>query len=79
MQVLVIGTRDTKAAELDYVAGLIGAAGCDVVLVDVGTLSDGAGAHVTPAGLAGVVTILESRSSDPSWCFGIATPILGIR
>ncbi len=52
MQVLVIGTRDTKAAELDYVAGLIGAAGCDVAIVDVGTLSDGAGAHVTPADLA---------------------------
>ncbi len=52
MPVLVIGTRDTKAAELDYVAGLIRAAGCDVVGIDVGTLSDGAGADVTPGDLA---------------------------
>jgi len=52
MQVLVIGTRDTKAAELDYVAGLIGAAGCEVTIVDVGTLSDGSGAHVTPSDVA---------------------------
>lgn len=53
MPVLVVGTRDTKAAELDYVGGLIAAAGCEVVQVDVGTRSDGAGADVTPAEVAG--------------------------
>ncbi len=52
MQVFVVGTRDTKADELDYVAGLINAAGCEVVSVDVGTLSDGAGADVTPREVA---------------------------
>ena len=44
--VYVIGTCDTKAEELDYARGLIHAAGVDVVLVDVGTRSDGGIADV---------------------------------
>lgn len=37
----VVGTCDTKGAELDFAAGLLRAAGVDVVLVDVGTRSRG--------------------------------------
>lgn len=50
--VLVVGTRDTKGAELDYVAGLIRARGVEVTMVDVGTRSDGAGADVSPQQVA---------------------------
>ncbi|MGH6913824.1 MAG: Tm-1-like ATP-binding domain-containing protein [Geminicoccales bacterium] len=49
----VVGTCDTKGAELAYVRDLIGAAGVPVVLVDVGTRSDGAGADVAPREVAG--------------------------
>lgn len=35
----VVGTFDTKAAELDYLAGLLRAAGVKVVTVDIGTRS----------------------------------------
>lgn len=41
--VYVIGTMDTKAAELTYAAERVRAAGADAVLVDVGTRSDGGG------------------------------------
>ena len=43
----VVGTMDTKGAELDYVAELLRAAGTDVVTVDVSTgRADGGGADV---------------------------------
>ena len=48
VRVLVVGTRDTKEAELDYVGSLVEATGCEAVQVDVGTRSDGSGADVTP-------------------------------
>jgi uncharacterized protein (UPF0261 family) len=52
LQAYVVGTCDTKGAELDYVRGLIGAAGVPTVLVDLGTRSDGAGADITPQQVA---------------------------
>jgi len=50
--VYVIGTFDTKAAELRYVADLLRAAAVTVTTVDVGTRSDGAGADIGPAQVA---------------------------
>jgi uncharacterized protein (UPF0261 family) len=43
----VVGTADTKGAELRYVRDLIRAAGVPTVLVDLGTRSAGQGADVT--------------------------------
>ena len=48
----VVGTADTKGAELRYVRDLIKAAGLPTVLVDLGTKSDGGGADVTPEEVA---------------------------
>ena len=45
----VIGTWDTKGAELDYVARLARTAGVDVVTVDVSTSERGAGGADVPA------------------------------
>jgi uncharacterized protein (UPF0261 family) len=45
----VVGTWDTKGAELDYVARLARAAGADVVTVDVSTSERSAGAADVPA------------------------------
>lgn len=51
-KVYVVGTCDTKGAELRYVRDLIVAGGLETVLVDVGTKSDGAGADVVPRSVA---------------------------
>ncbi len=53
-RVYVIGTMDTKAAELRYAAERVRAAGADPVLVDVGTTAKagGEGADVTAAEIA---------------------------
>lgn len=49
----VVGTWDTKGAELDYVARLARTAGVDVVTVDVSTSERGAGgADVSAAEVA---------------------------
>ncbi len=48
----VVGTADTKGAELRYVRDLIRAAGVPTVLVDLGTRSAGQGADVTPEEVA---------------------------
>jgi uncharacterized protein (UPF0261 family) len=53
MKAYVVGTCDTKGAELAYVRDLIAAAGVPTVLVDLGTRSDGRGADVTPQEVAG--------------------------
>lgn len=47
--VYVIGTCDTKAAELAYARDLIRAAGAEAVLVDVGTSGAGSAAAAVPA------------------------------
>ena len=47
----VVGTFDTKATELDYMAGLLKAAGIETVTVDLGTRGSG-GADVTAAEVA---------------------------
>lgn len=52
MRAYVIGTGDTKRAELLYVRDLIKAAGVDACYVDVGIKSDGAGADVPPEEVA---------------------------
>jgi len=44
--VYIVGTCDTKGAELNYAKGVALSAGADVVLVDVGTLGEGAGADI---------------------------------
>jgi uncharacterized protein (UPF0261 family) len=51
-KVYVIGTMDTKAAELAFAADAVRAAGADSVLVDVGTQGVGAGADVSAADVA---------------------------
>lgn len=48
----VVGTFDTKGAELAYVAELVGAAGVAVRTVDVATSRRDSGADVTPAAVA---------------------------
>jgi uncharacterized protein (UPF0261 family) len=48
----VVGTADTKGAELRYVRDLIRAAGLPTVLVDLGTNSNGGSADVTPEEVA---------------------------
>lgn len=45
-KVYIVGTCDTKGAELNYAKGVALSAGADVVLVDVGTLGEGAGADI---------------------------------
>ncbi len=50
--VYVIGTLDTKGAELRYAAERVRAAGAEAILVDVGTQSAGEGADVTSAEIA---------------------------
>lgn len=49
----VVGTFDTKADELNYIAGLIERAGVQVMRVDLGTRSDGQGADIGPEVVAG--------------------------
>ena len=48
----VVATCDTKGAEAAYIRDLIAEAGMPVRLVDVGLLSDGRGADVTPRAVA---------------------------
>jgi uncharacterized protein (UPF0261 family) len=48
----VVGTADTKGAELRYVRDLIRAAGVPTVMVDLGTRSDGRGADIRPEEVA---------------------------
>ena len=48
----VVGTGDTKGAELVFVRDLIAAAGLPTLLVDLGTRSDGALADVPPREVA---------------------------
>jgi uncharacterized protein (UPF0261 family) len=51
-QAYVVGTADTKGAELRYVRDLIRAAGVPTVLVDLGTRSDRRGADIRPEEVA---------------------------
>ncbi len=48
----VVGTFDTKAAELRYIAGLLRAAGVRVVTVDIGTRSEPGAADIDAAAVA---------------------------
>ena len=50
--VYVIGTGDTKARELEYIKGVIEAAGVDATFVDVGTTGHESSADVTPGEVA---------------------------
>ncbi|HEY3687822.1 MAG TPA: Tm-1-like ATP-binding domain-containing protein [Streptosporangiaceae bacterium] len=50
--VFVVGTFDTKGAELGYVRDLVRAAGVPVRTVDLGTSGSGGGADVPPADVA---------------------------
>ncbi|MBY5378282.1 Tm-1-like ATP-binding domain-containing protein [Rhizobium leguminosarum] len=45
-KVYIVGTCDTKGAELNYAKEVVFSAGADAVLVDVGTLGKGAGADI---------------------------------
>ncbi|MBX5278725.1 UPF0261 family protein, partial [Rhizobium sp. NLR13a] len=62
-KVYIVGTCDTKGAELNYAKEVVLSAGADAVLVDVGTLGDGADADIKvrvvaqfhPAGAAAVL------------------------
>lgn len=48
----VIGTCDTKGAELRYVRSLLQGAGVDALLVDIGTRGEADGADIRPADIA---------------------------
>ncbi|MBX4960391.1 Tm-1-like ATP-binding domain-containing protein [Rhizobium binae] len=45
-KVYIVGTCDTKSAELNYAKEVVVLAGADTILVDVGTLGDSAGADI---------------------------------
>ena len=45
-KVYIVGTCDTKGAELSYAREVVLSAGTEAVLVDVGTLGEGTGADV---------------------------------
>src|SRR5688572_29639999 len=51
-KVYVVGTCDTKEAELRYAREVIVSAGADAVLVDVGTVGNGTGADIRPREVA---------------------------
>ena len=51
-RIFVVGTCDTKGAELDYLRQLIRAAGCDALLVDVGTRPSQSAVDVSAATVA---------------------------
>ena len=51
-RVYVIGTMDTKSAELRYAVERVQSAGAEAVLIDVGTRHDSTGADVTATGIA---------------------------
>ena len=46
--VFVVGTGDTKQAELEYITNVIRAAGTEAIFVDVGTTGHVSTADVTP-------------------------------
>ena len=50
--VYVVGTGDTKLLELEYIKGVINAAGVDAILVDVGTTGHESSCDITPAEVA---------------------------
>lgn len=50
--VYVVGTADTKLLELEYIKGVISAAGVDAILVDVGTTGHESSCDITPAEVA---------------------------
>ena len=51
--VFVVGTGDTKHAELEYITNVIRAAGTEAIFVDVGTTGHESTADVTPDDVAG--------------------------
>jgi len=51
-RVFVVGTGDTKSAELEYVKGVIEAAGVEAIFVDVGTTEHNSTADVRPVDVA---------------------------
>ena len=63
----VVGTFDTKSAELRYIADRLAAAGVPVLRVDVGTQSDGADADVPPPRSRAIIRTV------PEPCSGGAT------
>lgn len=65
--VVLLGTLDTKAAELAYLSERVLQAGCDVVLVDAGVHGDSRGADVPAdevAAAAGVDRAALARAGD---------------
>jgi len=50
--VYVVGTGDTKLLELEYIKGVINAAGVDATLVDVGTTGHESSCDITPTEVA---------------------------
>jgi len=85
-RVYVIGTLDTKGAELRYAAERVRAAGAEAVLVDVGTQGNMTGAEISAADIAachpdgaGAVLGLDDRGRAVS-AMGVAlTAWLGAR
>jgi uncharacterized protein (UPF0261 family) len=61
----VVGTFDTKAAELDYLAGLLRAAGLRVVTVDIGTRSAPSVADIGARDVARHHPVGEARCLPP--------------
>ena len=80
-KVYVVGTCDTKGAELNYAKEAILAAGAEAVLIDVGTLGSGNTADVSAAEVAafhpdGASAVLEHTDRGPA-VSAMATALTG--
>jgi uncharacterized protein (UPF0261 family) len=79
-KVYVVGTMDTKGAELSYAAERVRAAGAETVLVDVGTQRPGEGAGVAaaevaahhPAGAAAVLDLSDRGKAVSAMAVALA-------
>src|SRR5690606_7540745 len=85
-KVYVVGTLDTKGAELRYATEMVRRAGAEAVLVDVSTLGGGEGADVTAEAVAshhpegaGAVLGLDDRGQAVSAMAKALTRFLATR
>ncbi|MCA9440145.1 MAG: Tm-1-like ATP-binding domain-containing protein, partial [Candidatus Omnitrophica bacterium] len=84
--IALIGTLDTKGAEVRYVQGVIESQGCSVLLIDTGTLSSAEEAAITAKEIADAAgTTIEALREEgdrgksvSAMCEGIAKIVRGL-
>jgi uncharacterized protein (UPF0261 family) len=72
VSVVLLGTLDTKGAEYAFLRDRVRAAGCDVVLVDAGVMSESSTAEISADEVAAAAGGAESRlrpltTEAPRW------------